>query len=444
MIAVKAIYGLKSSSARFHEHLSIALQKLGFRPSKADADLWIKKVDDHYEYIARYVDDVIVFLKQPMDIINELKKTYTMKDVGRPQYYLGGDVVQLGDEWEKEGISEALSAETYINNVLPKLPKICNIEDFKKSTTPFSKDYHPELDDSPLLPPEQISMYQSLIGSANWIITLGRFDIAYAINTLSRYSMAPREGHLQAMHKVFGYLRKLPKGRILIDVNQPPIRKEADTKKVHDWIEFYPDDVEDIPKDKPKARGELCTLTCFVDADHARDMVTRRSVTGILVLLNNTPISWYSKCQKTVESSTYGSELVASRIAVEKIIALRYFISMLGCNLEPCSMLLGDNMAVVLNTTIPSSALKKKHQACNYHKVRESIAGGFIQYGHIRSDDNMADILTKPLSKIKFERLTAQYLFRRPKTVTENQTRQAHQVLQLPEPRAEQVNDDET
>ena len=117
---------------------------------------------------------------------------------------------------------------------------------------------------------------------------------------------------------------------------------------------------------------------------------------------------------------------------------------MLGCNLEPCSMLLGDNMAVVLNTTIPSSALKKKHQACNYHKVRESIAGGFIQYGHIRSDDNMADILTKPLSKIKFERLTAQYLFRRPKTVTENQIRQAHQVLQLPEPRAEQVNDDET
>ena len=139
-----------------------------------------------------------------------------------------------------------------------------------------------------------------------------------------------------------------------------------------------------------------------------------------------------------MESLTYGSELVATRIAVEKLIALRYFISMLGCNLKPCSMLLGDNMAVVLNTTIPSSALKKKHQACNYHKVRESIAGGFIKYRHIKSDDNMADILTKLLSRIKFERLTSQYLFRRPKTVTANQTLQANMVYQLPEPRAEQ------
>ena len=85
LIAVKAIYGLKFSSARFHEHLSIALKKLSFRPSKADPDLWIKKVDDHYEYLARYVDDVIVFSKKPMDVIIELKKTYTMKDVGRPQ-----------------------------------------------------------------------------------------------------------------------------------------------------------------------------------------------------------------------------------------------------------------------------------------------------------------------------------------------------------------------
>ena len=52
LIAVKAIYGLKSSSARIHEHLSIALQKLGFRPSEADPNLWIKRIDNHYEYIA--------------------------------------------------------------------------------------------------------------------------------------------------------------------------------------------------------------------------------------------------------------------------------------------------------------------------------------------------------------------------------------------------------
>ena len=59
----KALYGLKSSSARFHEHLSATLLSMGFKPSKADYDLWMKPMGDHYEYIARYVDDVIVFSK---------------------------------------------------------------------------------------------------------------------------------------------------------------------------------------------------------------------------------------------------------------------------------------------------------------------------------------------------------------------------------------------
>ena len=91
--------------------------------------------------------------------------------------------------------------------------------------------------------------------------------------------------------------------------------------KVHEWTEFYPDAVENLPADRPETKGELCTITCYVDADNTKDKLTRRSVTGILMLLNNTSISWYSKCQKMVESSTYRSELVAFRITVELMIA---------------------------------------------------------------------------------------------------------------------------
>src|SRR5688500_6222428 len=105
--------------------------------------------------------------------------------------------------------------------------------------------------------------------------------------------------------------------------------------------------------------------------------------------------------------------MVGSRIAIELISSLRYCWYMLGVNLEPTSVLVGDNMAVVLNTTIPSSALKRKHQACNYHKVRESIAAGFIRYGHIRSKENVADLLTKPLVRAVFERLCSKYVFRK-------------------------------
>jgi hypothetical protein len=61
MVIDRSLYGLKSSSARFHEHLSIRLRQMGYKPSKADPDLWYKKVGEHYEYVARFVDDVISF-----------------------------------------------------------------------------------------------------------------------------------------------------------------------------------------------------------------------------------------------------------------------------------------------------------------------------------------------------------------------------------------------
>ena len=415
LIIDKALYGLKSSSARFHEHSSEKLRTMGFRPSKVDADLWYRKQSDHYEYIARYVDDLIVYSRAPMEVMAELQETYHMKGVGKPQYYLGGDVLELGEEWEKENVSTAFSAETYIRNALPRLAKACGLEQFHNRKVPISEMYHPELDESPLLDEKKITLYKSLIGSANWIVTLGRFDIAYAVSTFARYSMAPREGHLENLQKLFGYLRNYAHGKILIDVKEPPDRKIAIITKNQNWSEFYPDAKEEVPEDMLEAFGQTCSITCYVDSDHARDKLTRRSVTGVILLVNNTPVVWLSKRQGTVETSTYGAELIATRVAVEMIIAWRYNLRMLGMKLEEESYMLGDNMAVVLNTTIPSSILKKKNQSCNWHKVREAIAAGFIVYGHIKSEENVADICTKPLGGAAIRKITSKYLFRKPK-----------------------------
>ena len=131
--------------------------------------------------------------------------------------------------------------------------------------------------------------------------------------------------------------------------------------------------------------------------DHAHCEVTRRSVTGIVVFVNSTPVKWYSKMQKTVETSTYGSELVAARIATDFALELRYNIRMLGYDLDGPVTILGDNNAVVLNTTIPSSQLKKKQLACAYHRVREMIACKATRFIHIPSQLNCSDINTKPL-----------------------------------------------
>ena len=152
----------------------------------------------------------------------------------------------------------------------------------------------------------------------------------------------------------------------------------------------------------------------YVDADHAHDQVTRRSVTGVVLFINNTPVKWISKRQKTVETSTYGSEMVAARVATELILEYRYNLRMLGVPLEGPTLMLGDNMSVILNTTVPSSMLKKKHAACNCHRVREAIAAKIIRFCHVDSKDNLADLFTKPLPAAQHVSITRRLINRRP------------------------------
>jgi hypothetical protein len=131
-------------------------------------------------------------------------------------------------------------------------------------------------------------------------------------------------------------------------------------------------------------------------------------------MLNITPIRWVSKRQKKVETSTYGSELVASRIAPEFILEVRFMLRSLGGDLDDPTLMLGDNMSVVLNTSVPSSVPKKKHNAIAYHRVREAIAAKVMRFAYVKSDENVSDILTKPLSNEKFHYLVKNWLFRFP------------------------------
>jgi hypothetical protein len=93
---------------------------------------------------------------------------------------------------------------------------------------------------------------------------------------------------------------------------------------------------------------------------------------------------------------------------------------MLGVPIIDSTTMYGDNMSVVLNTTIPSSQLKKKHNAIAYHRVREAIAARIVRFAHIPSTSNFADILTKPLSVDTFENLTNPILFPKPTGVVLN------------------------
>jgi hypothetical protein len=172
----------------------------------------------HYEYLATYVDDILLWSKDPMTVIKELEKTYMLKSVGIPEYYSGGNVEFLGEAWKNQGLGLAISTKTYIQNVIPKFEGLFGKE-FKPIKTPVSEGYHPGVDDSPLCTEDDSAKYRSIIGCCIWIIVLGRFDIAYATYAMSRFNMLPREGHLKAVKRILSYLKTFLKGRVITDIS---------------------------------------------------------------------------------------------------------------------------------------------------------------------------------------------------------------------------------
>jgi hypothetical protein len=252
---------------------------------------WIRQCNNHYLYIATYVDDLMVYSKDCQTIIDKIEKDYILKGTGRPEYYLGGDIDHLDDQWEKDGIRMALSARTYIKNVTEKLEAMMGLTAFATHSTPMRDVYHPEMDETPFLDSIGASKYHAIIGSANWIITLGCFVIAYATNALSRFSMQPWEGHMKAAQHMFGYLKRFANGCTIINPNYRDNTQYMDKVGNYDnWKEFYADAEEDIPFNIITPLGLPACITIFKDANHAHDLLTRRSVTGVLLMVNNTPV----------------------------------------------------------------------------------------------------------------------------------------------------------
>jgi hypothetical protein len=178
-----------------------------------------------------------------------------------------------------------------------------------------------------------------------------------------------------------------------------------------DWTKYYPDAAEAVPPNMPEARGKSVMTTCFVDADHAGCRVTRRSQTGILIFVQRSPILWYSKRQNTVETSTFGSEFIAMKIATEQLEALRYKLRMMGVPVEGPTNVYCDNESVFKSAVFPESTLQKKHNSIAYHKTREAQAAGAVRIAWIPSEKNLSDVLTKLLPGPTLKELCRQFMW---------------------------------
>ena len=241
----------------------------------------------------------------------------------------------------------------------------------------------------------------------------GEIDIACAVMTMGSYRAEPRENHLKDLAQILGYLRRTQDGSIRFRTSIPQHEDEYVEQK-KDWSEsVYRGCKEEIPEDAPEPRGIPVRVTTYVDANLLHCRVTGRSVSGILHMVNDTPVEWFSKKQNVVDAAVYGSEFMAARIATQQVIDLRITLRYMGVALDGPAWMFGDNESVIKSSTIPASTLNKRHNALSYHTVRAAISTGVMKFYHVPGVENIADVLTKHVQRPVAEPLLRHYLFQR-------------------------------
>ena len=403
-VLTHALYGLKSAGASIGNHVADCMRTLGYLPCKADPDLWYKPmvhpedIFKYYAYMLLYVDDCLAIHHDAEMALTELDNYFAMKkgSIGDPDIYLGAKLraVELSNGVKAWSMNPAKYVKEAVENVKEYLDKHFHGRKLaKRATAPWPPGYNAELDATPELSLDMASYYQSQVGVLHWAVELGRVDIITEVSTLASQMAMPREGHLEAIFRVFAYLNIRHNSRLVLDPTYPVIPQN--TFQTYEWTNFYGNIKEAIPPDAPEPRGKEVDLRMYVDSDHAGDPKTRRSRTGFFIFVNSALVMWMSKKQPTVETSVFGAEFVALKHGVETLRGLRYKLHMMGVPISGPSHVFGDNMSVIYNTQKPESTLKKKSNQICYHAVRESVAMGETLTGHIATAENPADLATK-------------------------------------------------
>lgn len=154
-------------------------------------------------------------------------------------------------------------------------------------------------------------VYQSLIGSFQWTVSLGQIDMAVLVGTKSLFPAAPCQCHLDRVKQMCGYLAAKKSAAIHIRTNKPTNYSSVPVP-TFDWERIYGNVEEIIPDDIPEPLGKSVITTTYLGTNLLHCLATGRSVSGILHhLLNKTPVDWFLKKQSAVETATYGSKFTS-------------------------------------------------------------------------------------------------------------------------------------
>ena len=212
-------------------------------------------------------------------------------------------------------------------------------------------------------------LYQSMLGSLMYAATRTRPDIMFAVHHLSQFSIAPGTEHLIAMQHIYRYLNGTWNLRIIYHGNRI---------------------------------GE--NLMGFSDSDWAGDSNSWRSVSGYAFILCGATISWSAKKQPTIALSSTEAEYMAMTHARKEAIFLEHLFGEVRIPFSIPMTLLIDNQSAIALAENPIFHARTKHIDARHHWVHEKVEDGIIELEYIPMADQTADIFTKPLDSVKFEK----------------------------------------
>ncbi|KAF5447193.1 hypothetical protein F2P56_032762, partial [Juglans regia] len=354
----KSLYGLKQAPRAWFAKLSSRLLDLGFHASASDSSLFILSHSSDSIYVLVYVDDIVVTASTTSlitDFILALRQSFPVKDLGVLHYFLGIQV-------SRNSSGLFLSQHRYIANLLSRT----NMHQSKTVSTPMASSTRLTAVDGPSF--EDPQLYRSVVGSLQYL-SFTRPDISFAVNRVCQFMHCPRLIHWQAVKRILRYLRL------------------TSTFGLH---------LSPISSFK---------ITAFSDADWAGCPDDRKSTGGFCIFFGSHLISWGSKKQPTVARSSTEAEYKSVANTACEILWLQSLLTELGIVISDIPTLFCDNLGATYLSVNPVMHSRIKHVDLDYHFVRDRVAAKTLAVKFLQSKDQLADILTKPLSSSRFSLL---------------------------------------
>ncbi|CAA7033179.1 unnamed protein product [Microthlaspi erraticum] len=352
---------LDVSSAFLHGELKepvFMFQPAGFEDpknqiTKADPSLFTYYKDGRSMALLLYVDDMLLTGSDSallQDLLDCLNKRFSMKDLGKPHYFLGVEI-------ESYDGGMFLHQTAYAKDILHHAA----MSDCKLMPTPLPL----ELDTLSQEPFPEPTYFRSLAGKLQYL-TITRPDIQYAVNFVCQRMHLPTVSDFLLVKRILRYV----KGTLHMGLH---IKKDREMR-----------------------------LHAFCDSDYAGCKDTRRSTTGFCTMLGSNLISWSAKRQQTVSKSSTEAEYRALTATAQEIMWLSYLLRDLRVEQPEATILKCDNLSAVYLSTNPALHSRSKHFDTDFHYIREQVALGMIETQHVPAVQQLADIFTKSLPRKAF------------------------------------------